>query len=127
MGTGYWVLGIGDYSDFIYPLPFPLYVYSQFIGGYGYKFSHRMLLACGNDKIFGLVLLEHEPLHLNVIFGMSPVTLGIQVAKVETILKVEADAGQGTGDLAGDKGLAAQGGLMVKEDTIAGIYAIGFR
>ena len=27
----------------------------------------------GDDKVFGLVLLEHEPLHFYIVFCMSPI------------------------------------------------------
>jgi len=83
------------------------------------KLPHRVLFPRGNDKIFGKVLLEHEPLHFYVVFGVAPVAFGIQIAKKEALLEIEVDAGQCPGDLAGDKGFAAQGRLMVEEDAIA--------
>ena len=128
------VFGVYSHNDvacfgvdalFIYAFALPVDVNAHFSGGDGDKIPHRVLLPRGYDKVFGFILLEHEPLHLYVVFGVAPVSFCVQVAKVETLLEIEADAGQGTGDLAGDKGFTAQGGLVVEEDTVAGIYAVG--
>jgi hypothetical protein len=71
------------------------------------EIAHAVLHAGGDDEVFGLALLQHQPLHLDVIAGMAPVALGVQVAEVQAILQAELDAGQGAGDLARDEGFAA--------------------
>ncbi len=55
---------------------------------------------------------------------MTPVALGIHIAQMQPILKSQPDAGQSAGDLAGDEGLAAQGGFMVEQNAIATINTI---
>ena len=65
-----------------------------------------MLLAGGDDKILGLVLLQHQPLHAHVVAGVAPVAAGVHVAQVQAALQPLGDVGQAAGDLAGDKGLA---------------------
>jgi hypothetical protein len=99
--------------------------HAQFAGRGLHELAHRMLLARGDDVIVGRVLLQHEPLHLHVVLGMPPVAQGVQVAKIQAVLQAKENPGHGAGDLAGDKGLAAQGRLVVEEDAVAGIHAVG--
>ena len=87
--------------------------------------AHAVLLAGGDDEVLGFFLLEHEPLHLDVVAGVSPVALGVEVAEEELLLEADLDAGETAGDLAGDKGFAAQGALVIKKDAIAGVDAVG--
>ena len=47
---------------------------------------HSGGLARGNDKVFGSVLLQHEPHAFHIVTGVSPVALGIQVAQVQAFL-----------------------------------------
>ncbi len=56
---------------------------------------------------------------------MAPVSFGIQVAKLQAVLKPQADPGQSTGDFPGDKGFSAQGEFMVEQDAVAGVDAVG--
>ena len=83
------------------------------------------LLAGGDDVVPGGFLLEHEVLHLDVVAGVAPVALGVEVAEEELGLEAGLDAGEAAGDLAGDEGLAAQGGLVVEEDAVAGVDTVG--
>lgn len=57
---------------------------------------------------------------------MAPVTQGVHVTQVKTVLKAKGDTGDSAGDLAGDEGFTAQRGFVVKEDTVAGVDAVGF-
>ncbi len=57
---------------------------------------------------------------------MAPVTLGIQVAEEEFFLQAELDAGDGPGDLAGDKCFAADGRFMVEQNAVAGKDIVSF-
>ena len=51
------------------------------------KLAYRMLLACRNYEIFGFRLLQHKPLHFDVIPRMPPVASCLQIAQIQTILK----------------------------------------
>ena len=117
--------GAGEIALFVHARAFPADGHAQFPGGGIDEVPHRVLHAGGDDKILGLRLLQHEPLHFHVVPGVAPVPLGVQVAQVEAVLQAELDAGQGPGDLAGDEGLAADGRLVVEEDAVAGVHAIG--
>ncbi len=47
------------------------------------ELADAVLLAGGDDEVLRLVLLEHEPLHLDVVAGVAPVALGVEVAEEE--------------------------------------------
>ena len=69
--------------------------------------------------------MEHAPLHLDVVAGMTPVTQGVEVAHEEALVEAGIDAGEAAGDLAGDEGFAAPGAFVIEEDAVAGIHAVG--
>jgi hypothetical protein len=83
-----------------------------------------VLLTGGDDVVLRLVLLQHEPLHLDVVASVTPVALGVQISHVEGLLQADLDARQAASDLAGDEGFTAQWRLVVEEDAIAGEDAI---
>src|SRR5207244_8514061 len=60
-----------------------------------------------------------------VISRVTPVALGVEVAEVQAILHSELDAGEAARDLARNEGLAAYWRLVVEEDPVAGIQAVG--
>ena len=90
-----------------------------------HELAHAVLLAGRDHEVLRLLLLQHQPLHLDVVARMAPVALGVQVAEEELGLQAHLDARQAARDLAGDERLAAQRGLVVEEDAVAGIHAIG--
>ena len=47
----------------------------------------RVLLAGGDDEVLRLVLLQHQPLRLDVVAGMAPVAQGVEVAEVQAVLE----------------------------------------
>ena len=85
-----------------------------------------MGFAGGDYVVVGLVLLEHEPHGLNVVFGEAPVAFGVEVAHEDLLLLSGDNAGDGAGDFAGDEGFAATGGFVIKQDAVAGKKVVGF-
>ncbi len=75
--------------------------------------------------VVGLVLLQHHPHRPDIFAGMAPVALGIEVAEIELVLPPERNRGDRPGDLAGDEGLAADRALVVEQDAVRGVDAIG--
>ena len=65
----------------------------------------------------GVVFLD-EP--ADIVFGMSPVALCIQIAELDRFLQAERDSGSCIGDFARDKFLAAALGFMIEEYAAAG-------
>src|SRR5690606_24868745 len=97
---------------------------AQLRGGGHYEITYRVLNAGGNHKIFGLWLLQYQPRGFDVITCVSPVAPCIEISEVQAILQAQFDASQSPGDLAGYKGLAAAGGLVIEQNAIAGMDAI---
>src|SRR5216684_3608385 len=64
------------------------------------KVAHRVLLPGGDDEVFRLVLLQHEPHGLDVILCIAPVASRIQIAEVEAILLTVFDLADGARHLA---------------------------
>ena len=84
-----------------------------------------MGLSGCQDVVIGLILLKHAPHTLDVIAGMAPITLGVNVSEVEALVNPLVDAGDGGGNLAGDECAAAAGTLVVEEDAISEMHAVG--
>ena len=84
-----------------------------------------MRAAGRHDVVAGRVLLEHAPLHLDVVAGESPVSLGIDVADPQTLVKAVGDASSGHGDLSGHEFEATPWTLVVEQDTRAGEHVVG--
>src|ERR1051325_4650461 len=93
--------------------------------GFLQEFAHGMGFAGGDDVIIGLLLLEHQPHGFDVFFGVTPVALRFKVAEVKFVLQAGEDLGDRTGDFAGDEGLAAPRRLVIEEDAVGGVQAIG--
>ena len=47
------------------------------------ELTHGVALARGQDEVIGGVVLQHHPHAADIITGMSPITLGVQVALKE--------------------------------------------
>ena len=112
-------------ADLINALAFPSQLHAQLGGAPLNELTHTVLHAGGNHKVFGLVLLQHEPLHAHVVFGVAPVAQGVDVAHVQAVFQALADVGQATGDFAGDKGFATARAFVVKQNAVAGVHAVG--
>ena len=85
----------------------------------------EICLPVAMTKSSARLLLEHHPLHADVVLGVAPVAEGIHVAEEQAGLEALGDVGDAAGDLAGDEGLAAARRLVVEEDAVAGIHAVG--
>ena len=82
-------------------------------------------MAGGDDVVARRGLLQHAPHDFDVVPGMAPIAPCVEVAEEEAILQPDLDAAERAGDLAGDEGLAAAGRLVVEEDAIGGVDAVG--
>ena len=100
-----------DNTNLFNALAFPLERNAEFLRGGGGEVADAVVLAGGDDEIFGLLLLQHQPLGLDEVARMAPVALGVEVAEIEAILQAEPDARERARDLACHEGLAARGAL----------------
>src|SRR5258708_7937823 len=87
---------------------------ADFLGGKIDEIAYRMLLARGNHEVLGCLLLQHQPLHLDIIPCMSPIALGIEIAEMNALLKSKLDARQRARNLPRDERLAAKWRLMIE-------------
>mmetsp|Transcript_44843 Transcript_44843/g.122660 ORF Transcript_44843/g.122660 Transcript_44843/m.122660 type:complete len:271 (+) Transcript_44843:172-984(+) len=90
-----------------------------------HELAHRVALVGGEDEVLRLVALHHQPHSLHVVAGMAPVTLRVDVSQEENVLKPLGDAADRAGDLARDEGRATARALMVEEDTVRKVHAVG--
>ena len=105
------------------------------------KLADRVGLASGKDEIIRSVLLEHHPHPLDVVTSyseikwdprvycgcgltMSPITPGVEVTEVETLLLAEGDICRSPGNLTSDEGPSSPRALVVKQDAVTGIHAV---
>src|SRR3546814_8049625 len=56
---------------------------------------------------------------------MPPIALGVQVAEVEAVLQAELDGCNGSRDLTGHEGFAADRTFVVAQDSIRSMDAVG--
>ena len=57
------------------PLPLPADRHAELRGGRLDELAHAVLLAGGDHEVLGLVLLQHQPLRLDVVARVAPVAL----------------------------------------------------
>src|SRR6266853_5667027 len=104
------------------PLPFNRHVYRA--RSSVDELSHAVLLAGRYHVIIRAWLLQHQPLHLDVIACVSPLPQGIESPEIQMLLKPELDARERASDLASHEGLPAKRGLVIEENAIAGINTV---
>src|SRR5689334_2689047 len=63
-------------------LPSPLENNTEPCRGTLNELPHTMLFSGRDDEIARHLLLEHQPLHLDVVSRMSPITHGVQITEV---------------------------------------------
>jgi hypothetical protein len=88
------------------------------------EFPYRVAFPSGKHIIIRLRLLLHEPHASHEIARVAPISLGVEIANIKTMLETKLNGGNGAGDLAGDKGLSPQWTFMVEQDAVAGKQAI---
>ncbi len=84
-----------------------------------------MRLAGRQHVVVRLVLLQHHPHALDIVAGMAPVALGIEIADEQLVLLAGLDRRHRAGDLARDEGLAADRALVIEQDAVRGMDAVG--
>src|SRR6266702_5928525 len=90
------------------------------------EFAHRTGLPGRQYEIIWRVRLQDRVHALDIVPRMAPVALGPEVAEVNRIFETDLDAGDAAGDLARDKRLAADRALVIEQDAVGSIHAIGF-
>ena len=90
------------------------------------ELAHRARLARRQHVVVGRLLLQDAPHALDVVARMAPIALGVEVAEVEAVLEADLHARHSTRDLACHERLAADRALVVEQDAVRGVHAVGF-
>lgn len=117
--------GLGAVADFVDVLALPADGDADVAESLLDELADGVGLVGGEDKVIRLVLLEHSPHALNVVSGVTPVTLGVKVTEVQALLLAEADLSDSARDFTGHEGAASARRLVVEEHTVAGVHVIG--
>ena len=91
-----------------------------------HELAHAELHAGGDNEIFGLFLLQHQPLHPHIIFGVPPVAQCVHIAQIQAVFQTLRDIGQAARNLAGNERFAAARAFVVEQNAVAGVNAVGF-
>ena len=75
--------------------------------------------------IAGLRLLQHQPHARGEIGGVTPITPSIEIADIEPFLQTMLNRRHRAGDFSRDEGLASRWALVVEQDAIRGVDAVG--
>ena len=86
---------------------------------------HRRGAARGQDVVVWRIALQDAPHALHVVPGVAPVALGVEVAEVGLFLQAQRDPRHRAGDLARHERLAPARALVVKQDAVGGVDAVG--
>ena len=79
-----------------------------------------MLLPGGDDEVFRLSLLQHEPLRAHIVACMTPVAQRIEIAQEHGLVQPGVDPGESPRNLPRHERLAANRRLVVEENPVAG-------
>src|SRR3984885_12240796 len=90
------------------------------------EFAHRAGFAGRQHEIVGRIRLQYLVHALDIVPGMAPVALRREISEIKHIFKPSLDAGDAARDLAGHESLAADRALVVEQDAVRGIHAVGF-
>jgi hypothetical protein len=119
-----------------------LYCYSDNVEGFLDKLSHGVSLSSGKNEIIGCRLLEHAPHALDIVLGyyntwlvrdddaavsshtMSPVSLGINVTEIQTVLLADANICNGPSDFPGDERPPSPRALVVEKNPVTRIHTV---
>src|ERR1039458_3138831 len=103
-------------------LPFDLAAYLQ--EGQLYELAHAVRFTRCQDVIVRRILLHDPPHAFHVISRMAPVAFGVQIPDIEPILHAQMNAGHRASYLPCDEGLAADGALVIEQNTVRGMHAV---
>merc|ERR1719183_3425917 len=90
------------------------------------KLTHRAGFSCRQDVVVRGFLLKHPPHAFDVVTGVYPVALGVNISKVERLLLALVNIGNSCGDFACNKGSSSAGRFVVEENTVGHVHTVGF-
>src|SRR5690606_27458491 len=103
------------------PLPVELHALEREIQ----EFPDRMSLARREHVVVALLLLEHLPHAVHVVASKAPIASRLEVAQKELVLQSQLDVCGRARDLARHERFAATRGLVIEQDTVGRMDAVG--
>src|SRR5208283_5679227 len=85
-----------------------------------------MAHASTDDIVPRLILLQYQPLALDIFRRKAPISFCVEVAEIQFILLSPQNCCYGPRYLSGHKGLTAARGLVVEKNTVAGKQVVAF-
>src|SRR3989338_398774 len=83
-----------------------------------------MRLSGCDEKIIRLFILQNLPNRFNVIFGISPIPFGVQVAKPKRLLKPQRNTRESHRNFSRHEVQTSTRRFVIKEDAVCGEDAI---
>ena len=90
------------------------------------ELANGVSLARSDNVIVRFLLLQHRVHGPDVIFGVTPVALGVEVTEFQFGLQAKFDAGDSAGDLASHKLETSSGTFVVEQDPRAAVHVVFF-
>src|SRR5246127_1318555 len=116
--------GLAIGAGFLDPLAAPLNAAADLGEGKLDEFAHRARLAGRQHEIVRRLRLQDRMHTLDIIAGMAPVALGLEIAEIDRVFEPGLDTGDRSRALARHEGLAADRALVVEQDAVTGEHAI---
>mmetsp|Transcript_7175 Transcript_7175/g.10983 ORF Transcript_7175/g.10983 Transcript_7175/m.10983 type:complete len:212 (-) Transcript_7175:479-1114(-) len=114
------------FTYFIHTFTFPCNGQPNLSEGQFDKLADSCSFTHTDNKIFGFVGLHDHPHCFNIVLSVTPVTLGVHVAKVQTFLFAKLNVCDGSGGLPSNKGGATPRALVVKQNTVDSEHIVSF-
>ena len=89
-------------------------------------FTNAVGTSSCNNIVIWLVLLQHLPLHFNVVSCESPIAFCINVADVQTLIESMLNSGSHHGYLSGNELKTTAWTFVIEEDTCTRKHVVGF-
>mmetsp|Transcript_174241 Transcript_174241/g.553180 ORF Transcript_174241/g.553180 Transcript_174241/m.553180 type:complete len:249 (+) Transcript_174241:260-1006(+) len=89
------------------------------------ELAHAVLPVGGHHVVIRRLLLHHHPHRLDVVARVAPIAQGVQVAQQDAVPAARHDLSDVGGHLLGDEGASAARRLVVEEDAVERIHAVG--
>lgn len=88
------------------------------------EFTDRVTFTRGKNVIGRLIALNHEPHAFDIVTCVTPVSLGVEVSKVETVLLSHLDTHHGSRDFTRHEGVAAARRFVIEKNAIGQVHAV---
>src|SRR5215813_1917698 len=88
------------------------------------ELAYGIRFAGGQDVVIRFGLLHHQPHAFDIVAGMAPVPLGVNVANIECVVHALLDRGHCPCHLASHEGFTSDGTFVIEQDAIRGVHAV---